>query len=76
MGAKQLIPVSHVDILMEQTRAVLSTLDDAGVFSGYCWIQMVDGVVFLDSVDTEQSKHVVSSDKVSILVVDPVNIDR
>lgn len=70
------IPESHVDIVKERARAVLSTVNDLGVFSAFCFIKNEDEKVLLDIIDVDQIEHIRDNERVSIMAIDPSNVDR
>ena len=71
------IPVSHADILERPVRAVLSTLEPGGgLRSSPCTCLGEGDRLLITSVDPAQLWQIGLNPKVSVLVVDPGNVDR
>jgi hypothetical protein len=70
------IPKSHSYIVEKKSRAVLSTITKSEVYSAFCIIQYKEDQIFIDSIEDEQIKHILLNDKVSLLTIDPSNVDR
>jgi len=70
------IPESHIDIIKDETDAVLSTICNSEVYSAFCVIQAEDEEISLDRIDAEQINHIMDNEKVSIMVFDPTDIGR
>ena len=70
------ISESHIDIMYEKTRAVLSTVNGSEVYSAFCTIKSYDGEILLDTLDEDQINQIKENEKVSIMVIDPTNMGR
>ena len=70
------VPETHIDIINEKTRAILSTINDSMVFSAFCQIICENDEVLLGSIDEEQIRNIGENEKVSIITIDPSNIGR
>ena len=71
------VPESHSDILEEEARSILSTFGPNNeIFSGFCFIRYEDDQILLSSIDDEQMRYILTNAKVSILIIDPSNVDR
>jgi hypothetical protein len=71
------VPESHADILEGPVRAVLSTLEPGGQLrSSLCTCVCEGGRLLVTSVDEAQVRQMGLNPKVSVLVVDPADVDR
>jgi len=70
------IPESHLDILTGKTTAVLSTIIKSDIYSAFCSIRVEKDQIFVEMVEEEQLRHIRGNGKVSILTIDPSNVDR
>jgi len=71
------VPESHADIFERPVRAVLSTLESGGgLRSSPCVCRKEGDGLLITSVDPVQARQIRLNSKVSILVVDPANVDR
>lgn len=71
-----LIPRSHIDILKSSVRGLLSTITSSGlVCTKFCSVTFKDDKLLIDSIAEYQLKHLQSYSKVSVMVVDPTNVD-
>ena len=70
------IPESHIYIVNEKTRAILSTINKSEAYSAFCFIQVEDEEILLDKIDEEQIKHIQENEIVAIMTVDPSNMGR
>jgi hypothetical protein len=71
------IPASHSDIVKEETRVVLSTINQLGeVYTAFCTVRFVDDNLMIYSIDDENIKQIKMNNKISILSIDPLNVDR
>lgn len=68
------IPESHIDIVNENTLAVLSTINNSEVYSAFCTIKNCNEKIILDTIDEEQINHIKENKRVSILTIDPANM--
>jgi len=71
------VPGSHADILEKPVRAVLSTHElGGGLRSSPCTCLGKGDHLLITSVDLAQVRQIGLNPKVSVLVVDPGNVDR
>jgi general stress protein 26 len=71
------VPESHADILEKPVRAVLSTFESGGrLRSSLCTCLGEGGSLLITSVDPAQVRQIGLNPKVSVLVVDPGDVDR
>jgi hypothetical protein len=71
------IPESHSDILEKKARSILSTISPNNeISSGFCFIRYKDDQILLHSIEEEQVRHIITNQKISIMVIDPSNVDR
>jgi general stress protein 26 len=71
------IPESHADILEKPVRAVLSTFEPGGgLRSNLCTCLGEGDSLLITSVDPAQVRQIELNPKVSMLVMDPRNVDR
>jgi general stress protein 26 len=71
------VPESHADILEKPVRAVLSTFEPSGrLHSSLCTCLGEGGRLLITSVDPAQARQIGLNPKVSVLVMDPGNVDR
>jgi len=70
------IPESHSDIIKDEARAVLTTINqNSGILSAFCTIRKVEDDLFIESIDEIQREHIITNNKVSVLSIDPNNAD-
>jgi len=71
------MPESHADILEGPVTAVLSTVEPGGgLRSSPCVCRGGGDGLLVTSVDPVQARQIMLNSKVSVLVVDPANVDR
>ena len=72
-----MIPRTHIDVFDSPVRGVLSAASNDGwVISGLCQVVLDVNKVHLKELDDEYFKTLEEGAKVSVLVVDPLNVDR
>jgi hypothetical protein len=73
----ELIPRTHIDILESSVKGLLSTITGRGlVCTRFCNVTLKDDKLLIDSIAEDQLKHLQSHGKISVIVVDPINVDR
>ena len=71
------VPVSHADILERPVRAVLSTLEPGGgLRSSPCTCRVAGDRLIITSVEAAQAQQMKLNPRVSVMVLDPENVDR
>lgn len=70
------IPESHKEFIAEKTPAVLSTINGTEVVSAFCQIQGNDEDIILIDICMEQIEHIQENEKISVMTIDPSNMDR
>lgn len=71
------VPVSHADILEKPVRAVLSTLEPGGgLRSSLCTCRGAGDSLIVTSVEEAQAQQMRLNPRVSVMVLDPENVDR
>ena len=71
------VPGSHADILARPVRAVLSTLEPGGgLRSSPCTCRGGGDRLIVTSVEEAQARQMGLNPRVSIMIVDPGNVDR
>lgn len=71
------IPESHSDIIEKKARSILSTIrPNNEIYSGFCFIRYKDNQIGLHSIEEEQVRHIKTNPKISIMGIDPSNVDH
>jgi general stress protein 26 len=71
------VPESHVDILSRPVRAVLSTFEPGGrLRSSFCMCRGEGDSLLVTSVEKDQVRQMRLDPRVSVMIVDPGNVDR
>jgi len=71
------IPESHADILVKPVRAVLSTLEPGGgLRSSPCTCSGTEERLIITSVEEAQAQQMKLNPRVSVMILDPKNVDR
>ncbi len=71
------VPVSHADILENPVMAVLSTLEPGGgLRSSPCTCRGAGDSLIVTSVEEAQAQQMKLNPRVSVMVLDPENVDR
>jgi len=71
------VPASHADILEGPVTAVLSTLEPGGgLRSSPCTCRGAGDRLIITQVEEAQERQMRLNPKVSVLIVDPGNVDR
>jgi len=71
------VPKSHSNLIANEARSVISTYGPNNeLFSGFCFIKNEDDRILLSSIDEKQVQHISRNQRISVMVIDPLNVDR
>lgn len=71
------VPRSHADILEQPVRSILNTIKpEYQPSSDFCQCEIDGDIVLLSRLKDDQVYQVKSNPKISIMVIDPINVDR